>query len=79
MFWSRSRPKPDFSAGAGEKASAPKIETILENFGQILTIYTQTARKKYNFFQCCGSASVMRIRIRDPKNVHMDPVPDPRG
>ena len=28
--------------------------------------------------QCCGSASViMRIRIQDPKNVHMDP--DPRG
>ena len=34
--------------------------------------------------QCCGSASIiMRIRIRDPKNVHMDPDPDadpdPRG
>ena len=28
--------------------------------------------------QCCGSASIiMRIRIRDPKNFHMDP--DPRG
>ena len=28
--------------------------------------------------QCCGSASIiMRIRIQDPKNVHMDP--DPRG
>ena len=30
--------------------------------------------------QCCGSASIiMRIRIRDLKNVHMDPDPDPRG
>ena len=29
-------------------------------------------------FQCCGSASIiMRVRIQDPKNVHMDP--DPRG
>ena len=28
--------------------------------------------------QCCGSASIIiRIRIQDPKNVHMDP--DPRG
>ena len=26
--------------------------------------------------QCCGSASIMRIRIQDLKNVHMDP--DPR-
>ena len=77
-MWSRSRPKPDFSAGAGEKAPAPKIKTILENFDQSSKIYTQTARKKYIFFQCCGSASViMRIRIQDPKNVHMDP--DPRG
>ena len=32
------------------------------------------------FYQCCGSASIfMRIRIQDPKNVHMDPDPDPRG
>ena len=38
------------------------------------------------FYQCCGSASIiMRIWIRDPKNVHMDPDPDadldpdPRG
>ena len=30
-----------------------------------------------NLLQCCGSASIiMWIRIRDPKNVHMDP--DPR-
>ena len=30
--------------------------------------------------QCCGSASIiMRIRIQDPKNVHMDPDADPRG
>ena len=30
--------------------------------------------------QCCGSASIIiRIRIQDPKNVHMDPDPDPRG
>ena len=32
--------------------------------------------------QCCGSASIiMRIRIQDPKNVHIDPDadPDPRG
>ena len=30
--------------------------------------------------QCCGSASIiMQIRIQDPKNVHMDPDPDPRG
>ena len=29
-------------------------------------------------FQCFGSAQVfMRIRIQDPKNVHMDP--DPKG
>ena len=30
--------------------------------------------------QCCGSASIfmrIRIRVQDPKNVHMDP--DPRG
>ena len=28
--------------------------------------------------QCCGSASIiMRIRIQDTKNVHMDP--DPKG
>ena len=38
------------------------------------------------FNHCCGSASIiMRIWIRDPKNVHMDPDPDadldpdPRG
>ena len=30
--------------------------------------------------QCCGSASnIMRIRIRDPKNFHMDPDPNPWG
>ena len=35
---------------------------------------------KLILYQCCGSASIiMRIRIRDPKNVHMDPDPDPRG
>ena len=29
--------------------------------------------------QCCGSGSfIMPIRIRDPKNVHMDSDPDPR-
>ena len=29
---------------------------------------------------CCGSASIiMRIRIQDPKYVHMDPDQDPRG
>ena len=29
------------------------------------------------FYQCCGSESlIMRIRIQDPKNVHMDPHPD---
>ena len=36
--------------------------------------------KTFRENQCCGSASVfMRIRIQDPKNVHMDPDPDPRG
>ena len=30
------------------------------------------------FFQCFGSAKVfMRIRIQDPKKVHVDPDPDP--
>ena len=30
-----------------------------------------------NFNECCGSASnIMRIRIRDPKNVHMYPDAD---
>ena len=30
--------------------------------------------------QCCRSASIiMRIRIRNPKNFHMDPDQDPRG
>ena len=38
----------------------------------------------FSFKQCCGSASIiMQIRIRDQKNVHMDPDldadPDPRG
>ena len=28
--------------------------------------------------QCCGSASII-MRILDPKDVHMDPDPDPRG
>ena len=35
-------------------------------------------KKAFFRIQCCGSASIiMRIRIRDSKNVHMDPNPDP--
>ena len=48
MLRSWSQPKPDFSARAGEKAPAPKVETILVNFSQISTIYIQIARNKYN-------------------------------
>ena len=35
---------------------------------------------KLILYQCCGSASII-MRIRDPKNVQMDPDadPDPRG
>ena len=53
-----------------EAEHRPKMAGNCEN-GTFIT-------KKYVLVQCCGSASIiMRIRIQDPKNVHMDP--DPRG
>ena len=59
MLWSRSRPEPDFfaGAGAGEKAPAPdcygvalgycsgKVATILIKFGHFLTIFKKIVGK----------------------------------
>ena len=52
MLWSRSRPEPDFLAGAGAGEKAPalplrlhKVATIFVKFSHILTIYTQIERK----------------------------------
>ena len=56
---------------------------LSRTFDQINGYILSSHRLLYNTLtsvlkQCCGTASIiMRIRIRDPKNVHMDP--DPRG